>query len=109
METLTKAERHEIYKLALIYYKNQIKDDSNSGMCKPLDQTIIDLKIDYDWEKYDYYYKYLHDLLPEFAKIKPDTIKENEDWFWWDTKNTKIRIKMFKLLIEQTKPDGSEI
>lgn len=43
-------------------------------------------------------YKYILDALPEFAKLQsPDSMM-----YWWEATNTEIRIKNFKMLINQT-------
>ena len=33
-------------------------------------------------------------------KCKPENAKDNE--FWWETKNTKVRLECFSFMIEET-------
>ena len=39
-------------------------------------------------------------LFPELMKCKPEDAKDNE--FWWETKNTKVRLECFSFMIEET-------
>ncbi len=39
-------------------------------------------------------------MFPELMKCKPEDAKDNE--FWWETKNTNVRLECFSFMIEET-------
>lgn len=93
MKRYTKAQRHEIYKKALVKYKHRQNCHYSLGLCWAISESMGD---DFD----DFYYEELIPMFPEFAKFKP----KNGDTRWWPMGKTAPRIAALKAMIEQTKP-----
>lgn len=99
IKSLTREQKHEIFKLAReTYIKEEVSDHpSYVGMCWYIDVAMTRFRIiDYDTNSYITLMK----LLPEFKKKKPRGVKLYDAW--WDRNNTEIRIKTFDELIKET-------
>lgn len=99
----SKKERHEIYKLALAYYKKG--HIPHIGMCEAICKVM--------------YMMFMKDNLPCFPSSgiahkyfpeldKLNTGKIHDDHYWWPLKNQEIRIKMFNKIIKETEPQNGK-
>lgn len=99
MKELTKSQRNEVYKKALEYHKEDIKQSKLLwvglyGLCYVIRKAHFRI--------YGFVVKRPMTLFPEFLAMKPKN-KDNTQ-LWWDNKNTnRTRLKKLKQLIEQTK------
>jgi hypothetical protein len=99
MKEFTKAERHEIYKLA---YSIFLEKTYVTGMC-----TALIFAIEVKTENTVFHYM-LKDMLPELFEIETASIKKYFN-YWWDTNDRQVRHKAFETLIKQTSPDYEDL
>lgn len=91
MKKLTKKQKIYILKEMIRYY-SEVKNDYR-GMCYVMD-GIIEYDLKNQWE---IYYEYLEDRFPEFFGNKP---KDTGSTYWFDIKNTTIRLKYCKKILK---------
>ena len=99
---LSNEEKIKIYTLAKELYIKQNSNPSNmTGMCYSIKDAMI--KLGYDEKAYCIYTtekKLQPKCFSDFFNLKPQK-KLCDKYYWWPLDNTKIRIKMFDLLITQ--------
>ena len=98
MKKITISKRNLIYKKAKDLYIERIKLNENPecGLCWAIrEATKLMGYGEYSVLSYEF-----KKMFPELMKCKPEDAKDNE--FWWETKNTKVRLECFSFMIEET-------
>jgi len=104
MKVIPKAKRHKIYIEAKASYMETVEERKENedyllcGICFHLRYTTLGCKFFKDG------YMNMKDVLPEFAKMKPNTEYAKMRNYWWPEENTKARIAAFDEMIERSKP-----
>jgi len=94
MKKPTKAQRHQIYKDAILYLTN--KNRQSLGICSAIYRALSDDKAKF-WDSYEHM-----SYFPEVLRRKPENITNMT--YWWVVPNIKIRIKVLEECIEETTP-----
>ena len=98
MKKITISKRNLIYKKAKDIYIERIKLNENPecGLCWGIrEATILMGYGEYSVHSYEF-----KKMFPELMKCKPK--RAPQYGFWWKTKMTKVRLKYFSLMIEET-------
>ena len=98
MKKLTKKQRHEVYKEALIVYNNH----SGFGLCFAIDKALHEF--DFTCDEGLIYpglspYRFMKSY-PEIHKHKPIALFTGG--YWWDKSDRKSRIEVLKQTIKET-------
>jgi hypothetical protein len=110
MSTLTIEQRNAIYKEALAFYKDDIKDnDPTAGLCwaivngarnASLSMAVFNLS----YEEYKPY----NGGMVNYPELKDQCPEKFVGSYWWPMDNTAIRIKVLKKAIALTEPSNND-
>ena len=91
-------KRNLLYKKAKELYIERIKKDKDPecGLCWAIREATILM----GYGEYSVNSDEFKNLFPELMKCKPK--RAPQYGFWWKTKMTKVRLKYFSLMIEET-------
>jgi hypothetical protein len=89
----TKAQRHAIYKKALKFYREGIKDPKFTyGLC-----YVIEKAAGTNCENYSELFPFFPEWIKQMPQVHPDN-------YWWKRSESAPRIAALKAMIKQTAP-----